>query len=155
MNFRRGGAVPIGLILSLAALAAVIGLLILRQGGKSKAGTAREFVEKYAHAWARKDASTIFKMQASSGIVDKLNIRPELKQAIRRYNDEKEKEEIRVELKRGGMWVQAWAATRYSKERVHGDHIHVEVMVQGVPSEIVLVYAGEYLKVVTSPSLFD
>jgi hypothetical protein len=155
MTLRCRGAVPIGLILSLVVLAALIGLFILHQGGKSKAETAQEFVEKYAQAWANKDASTIFKMQVSAQIVDQLDIRPDLKKAIRECNDEKDLQEIRVELKRGGMWYHAWAETRYSKERIHGDHIHVEVTVHDIPSEIVLVHAGKYLKVVTNPGLFD
>ena len=149
----RGAALL--LILCLIALAGLIGLFVMNRAGRSKAATAEEFVEKYSQAWARKDVSTIFKMQASSGIVDLLDISPELKQAIRRYDDEKEKENIRMELKRRGMWGQAWAATLYSRERLHGDHIHVEVTVRGIPSEIVLVRAGRDLKVVSNPSLFD
>jgi len=41
------------------------------------------------------------------------------------------------------MWWRAWCTTAYAGERIHGNHIDVDVAVSGARSQVVLVRADD------------
>lgn len=130
-------------------------LLFSGCGAKTDCTTAKEFIKSYSKAYQNGDAKAILKMRAGIGILEKLEMDPALKEEILNYDLEKEKEELEKSLKDDDMWVRAWKNTEYRSEREHGDHIHVEVTVQGIPSAVVLVRDGEFLRIHPRPSMFD
>ncbi|MBI5804565.1 hypothetical protein HZA73_00815 [candidate division TA06 bacterium] len=144
----RNNAIMAGLLLAAVLLAAGCGV-------KTECSTAEQFIKSYSKAYQNGDAKAILKMRAGIGILEKLEIDPVLKEELRNYDLEKEKKELEKSLKDDDMWVQAWKNTEYQSERDHGDHIHVEVMVQGIPSAIVLVRDGEFLRIHPRPSMFN
>lgn len=139
----------------LAALL-LIGLMSFAGCGvKTDCTTAREFVKSYSQAYRDGNAKAVIKMMAPVGIIESMDIDPALKEELRDYNLEKERADLEQGFKNGDMWVTAWKNTEYKSERGHGDHIHVEVLVNGIPSSVVLVRDGEFLRIHPRPSWFD
>jgi tRNA nucleotidyltransferase (CCA-adding enzyme) len=124
-------------------------------GPKTERTTAKEFIESYSQAYREGDAKAILKMRAGTGLLEKMEINDALKQQIRDFNLGQEKEELEKSLKEDNMWTQAWKNTEYQSELDHGDHIHVEVKVQGFPSAVVLVRDGKFLRIHPRPSWFN
>jgi len=130
-------------------------LMLAGCGIKTDCTTAREFVKSYSQAYRDGNVKAVIKMMSPIGVIEKMDIDPALKEELRDYNLEKEKADLEQGFKNGDMWVTAWKNTEYKSEREHGDHIHVEVLVNGIPSSIVLVRDGEYLRIHPRPSWFD
>lgn len=139
----------------LAVVAMSTTLLLSGCGVKTDCTTAEQFIKSYARAYQDGDIQAILKMRAPIGLLEKMDIDPALKREIRDYNAEKEKEELAQSLERDDMWTRAWKNTAYLSEKDHGDHIHVNVSVQGVPSAVVLVRDGKFLRIHPRPSWFD
>ncbi len=131
------------------------GLLLSGCGVKTDCTTAQEFVKSYSRAYRNGDVKAVIKMMAPAGVLEKLDIDPALKEELRDYNLEKERADLEQGFKNGDMWITAWKNTEYKSEREHGDHIHVEVLVNGVLSSVVLVREGEFLRIHPRPSWFD
>jgi hypothetical protein len=130
-------------------------LLLAGCGVKTDCTTARDFIRSYSQAYRDGNVTAIIKMMAPTGIIEKMDIDPVLKEELRDYNLEKEKADLEQGFKNGDMWITAWENTEYKSEREHGDHIHVEVLVNGIPSSVVLVRDGEFLRIHPRPSWFD
>ena len=139
----------------LAVVIVSTALLFPGCGPKTDCTTAQEFIESYSQASRDGDAKAILKMRTGIGILEKLDIDPALKQQLGDYNLEQEKEKLGKSLKEDNMWVQAWKNTEYRGERDCGDHIHVDVAVSGVPSAVVLVRDGKFLRIHPRPSMFN
>jgi len=130
-------------------------LMLLGCGVKTDCTTAEQFIKSYSRAYQNGDAKAILKMRTGTGLLEKLTIDSALKEELREYSLEKEKAELEQGLKDDDMWVRAWKSTEYRSERDHGDHIHVDVTVDGIPSAVVLVRDGEFLRIHPRPSWFD
>jgi len=131
------------------------GLLLTGCGIKTDCTTAREFIKSYSQAYRDGNVKAVIKMMAPAGVLEKLDIDPALKEELRDYNLEKEKADLEQGFKNGDLWITAWKNTEYKSEQDHGDHIHVEVLVNGIPSSVVLVRDGEFLRIHPRPSWFD
>lgn len=140
------------LLTSLTLLAAV---LLAGCGVRTDCTTAKEFIKSYSQAYRDKNVQAIMKMKAGTGVLEKMDIDPALKEELREYSLEKETEELAQGFMQDDMWVRAWKNTEYRSERDHGDHIHVEVTVDGIPTAVVLVRDGEFLRIHPRPSWFD
>lgn len=136
-------------------LFAATALLLAGCGVKTDCTTAQEFVKSYSQAYRDGNVNAVIKMMAPIGVIEKMDIDPALKEELRDYNLEKEKADLEQGFKNGDMWITAWKNTEYKGEREHGDHIHVEVLVNGIPSSIVLVRDGDFLRIHPRPSWFD
>jgi RNA binding exosome subunit len=130
-------------------------LLLIGCGVKTDCTTAQDFIKSYSQAYRNGDANAIMKMRAGIGLLEKMDIDPVLKEELRNYNLEQERKELEEGLKQDGMWIRAWKNTVYAGEKDHGDHIHVNVTVDGIPSAVVLVRDGEFLRIHPRPSWFD
>jgi hypothetical protein len=140
-------------LFGLAALALL--LLLAGCGVRTDCTNAKEFIESYSQAYRDGNAKAIMRMKAGTGILEKMAINDALKQQLLDYSREREEKELEQGLKDDDLWVRAWKNTRYSGEQDHGDHIHVDVEVDGVPSAVVLVRDGKYLRIHPRPSWFD
>lgn len=130
-------------------------LLFSGCGAKTDCVTAKDFIEAYSKAYQSGDAKAVMKMRAGIGLLEKMDIDPALKEELADYSLEKETKELEESLERDDMWARAWKNTEYRSERAHGGHIHVEVAVNGIPSAVVLVRDGEFLRIHPRPSWFD
>jgi hypothetical protein len=130
-------------------------LLLIGCGVKTDCTTAQDFIKSYSQAYRNGDANAIMKMRAGIGLLEKMDIDPVLKEELRNYNLEQERKELEEGLKQDGMWIRAWKNTVCAGEKDHGDHIHVNVTVDGIPSAVVLVRDGEFLRIHPRPSWFD
>ena len=130
-------------------------LLLAGCGVKTDCTTAQDFIKSYSQAYRDGNVQAILKMRTGTGLLEKLTIDPVLKEELRNYDLEKEKAELEKGLKEDDMWVRAWKNTGYRSEQDHGDHIHVNVAVDGIPSAVVLVRDGDFLRIHPRPSWFD
>jgi hypothetical protein len=130
-------------------------LLLAGCGVKTECTTAQEFIKSYSQAHRNGDSKSILKMQAGIGILEKLEMDPALKEELLNYDREREREELEKGLKDDDMWIRAWKNTEYRGERDCGDHIHVDVAVNGIASALVLVRDGEFLRIHPRPSMFN
>ncbi|MDQ7797606.1 MAG: hypothetical protein RDU76_01510 [Candidatus Edwardsbacteria bacterium] len=135
------------LFIGLAALAGC--------GVRTDCPTAQEFIKSYSQAYRNGDAKAIIKMRAGIGLLEKLGIDPALREQIADYTLEKEQQDLEESLERDDLWARAWKDTEYKSQKDHGDHIHVGVLVNGIPSAVVLVREGEFLRIHPRPSWFD
>ena len=147
-----GSAILIASVV-LIILAVSAGIVLVRKN-RREATTARDFIEKYSAAYDREDVDTILKMRARPTAPDQDGVDLESKEHPAE-SLEKEREELERDIERRGFEYQAWKKTRYAGERVHGNHIHVDLEIAGARTEVVLVHEGEILKIRTDPSRFD
>ena len=112
-----------------------------------------EFIKVYSAAWEDQDIEAILAMRVRKTFVDR-SVPGDLTLPVEEYWYRLEKEEVQASLERHDLFAQAWAATRYERHREHGDHIHVDVLVDGARSSVVLVRVGEFLKIHPDPSSF-
>jgi hypothetical protein len=117
--------------------------------------TASDFIEVYVEAFRREDVETILRMRSRHYVIDDADVEQELKDEVKAQLHAKEREELEFDLRRRGMISQAWRRTRYVREEDHGDHIHVDVAIDGIPTSVVLVREGGALRIHPRPSSFD
>jgi hypothetical protein len=110
-----------------------------------------DFIAAMRHAYERKDAETVLALTADIKTLHGAKIPAEFREEFEQYSRDKEREDLESEFERGGMWARAWSSTRYVSSREHGDHIHVKVEVDRVPSEVVLVRQDGSLKLHPHP----
>lgn len=110
-----------------------------------------DFIAAMRRAYERKNADTVMALTADVKTLHGANIPAEFREEIEQYSRDKEREDLESEFERGGMWARAWSSTRYVSSREHGDHIHVKVEVDRVPSEVVLVRQDGSLKLHPHP----
>lgn len=117
--------------------------------------TAREFIVAYVEAFRREDVETILRMRSRRQVIDEADVGKELKDEVKALSVEEERKELESDLRRRGMVSQAWRRTKYVREKDHGDHVHVDVAVDGVPTSVVLVREEGVLRIHPHPSRFD
>jgi hypothetical protein len=117
------------------------------------ARTPEEFVRAYSAAWDDQDIEAILNMRVRKTFVDR-SVPEDLTIPVEEYWYRLEQEEVQTSIERKDMFARAWATTRYDRHREHGDHIHVDVLVNGAGSSIVLIRDGEFLKIHPDPSSF-
>jgi hypothetical protein len=114
--------------------------------------TPEEFIAAMRDAYQSKDADDVMELTVDLKLLYGANVPAEFREELEQYNRDREREDLEREFERGGMWARAWSGTRYVSSREHGDHIHVKVEVERVPSEVVLVRQGDSLKLHPRPS---
>jgi hypothetical protein len=130
-------------------------LLLSGCGIKTDCTTAPDFIRTYSQAYRNGNVQAIMKMRAGTGLLEKITTDPVLQEELKEYARDKEEEELEQGFKNDDLWVTAWKNTEYKSEQDHGDHIRVEVLVNGIPSSVVLVRDGEFLRIHPRPSWFD
>ncbi|MBI2212877.1 MAG: hypothetical protein HYU52_04460 [Acidobacteria bacterium] len=126
-------------------------LVVPSCGRATKPETPEELVVAMRKAYERKDADAIMALTADPAILPK----GAMKRQQERYDRERDRDELEVELKRNGMWYRAWKDAKFVSAREHGDHVHVTVETTNVPTEIVLVRQDGFLKIHPAPGSFD
>ena len=117
------------------------------------ATTPREFVEKYSKAWQQEDVATILSMQQKEESILS-DSSAALKKLQEGASSAEETAEVEQSISRRDFAYIAWTHTVYAGDRVHDDHIHVDVMVDDARSEVVLVREGEFLKLPKHPERY-
>lgn len=120
----------------------------------AKPDTPEQFVEAMRKAYQREDVDAILALTADpalppkgaiSGPVDPGDV----------YDRDRDREELKLELRRKGMWYRAWCETKFVSAREHGNHIHVSVTAANVPTEVLLVRQDGGLRIHPRPGSFD
>ena len=147
----------IGSILLLIAAVAGIGYYFWGRGQATRAETAKEFVGQWVAAHDRKDVDAVLALTAKKRFnpAKEAAEKSELGRAAIALDEAKQREELVRAFKDNDMWVRAASLTRYEGEREHGDHIHLQVSIQGARTEMVLVREDGTLKAAPDPSNYD
>jgi len=148
----KGGLNLSGLFTVLILSAALINI---SQCIKPKPKTPKDFIEQYSAAWEFGKIDRIMSMKEGNPVLAGANIDEGLKEQIKNYSRDRERERITKEIKTRGMSYKMWRNTRYVSEKDHQDHIHVDVKVSGYNSSVVLVrQPDQTLKISEFPSMY-
>jgi len=143
-----------------APLVVALSLLVLLPPGLAscsagaKPDTPEQFVEAMRKAYVREDVDTILALTADPALPPKGTV-SERTDPGDVYDRDRDREELKIELRQKGMWYRAWCETKFVSAREHGDHFHVSVTAANVPTEVLLVRQDGILKVHPRPSSFD
>ena len=130
-------------------------LLNTSQCAKPKPKTAKDFIEQYSAAWESGNVDKIMSLKEGNQVLAGASIDENLKEQIKNYNQDKDREGIKDDIKAKAMSWQMWSNTKYVSEKDHKDHIHVDVKVRGYPSSVVLVRQPDgTLKISEFPSMY-
>jgi hypothetical protein len=122
---------------------------------QSNPKTAKDFIGQYGAAWQKGDVDKIMSMKEGNNILDKTRINEDLKEQIKDYSEEKERERISQDVKDKGAGYRMWSNTTYVSEKDHKDHVHVDVKVRGFNSSVVLVRQPDgSFKISDYPSMY-
>jgi hypothetical protein len=120
----------------------------------AKPDTPEQFVEAMRKAYLREDVDTILALTADPALPPKGTISGPVDPGDA-YDRDRDREELKLELRRKGMWYRAWCETKFVSAREHGDHVHVSVTAANVPTEVLLVRQDGVLKIHPRPGRFD
>jgi hypothetical protein len=87
----------------------------------------------------RKSASRVLAMEADGPLMQRFARTPEQRAQLGRFDPEQRRGELGRLFQEEDLWWKAWTQTRYAGERVHDDHLDVEVAVSGAFSQVILV----------------
>jgi hypothetical protein len=108
-----------------------------------KVTTAREFIANYSDAMVRKSARRVLAMEADGALMQRFARNAAQREKLARYDREQRRGELERLFQKEDIWWKAWCNTRYASERVHDDHLDVEVQVYGAGSQVILVRADD------------
>jgi hypothetical protein len=126
---------PLALLLALPLLAAC--------SPPVKVTTARAFIANYSDAMLHKSARRVLAMEADGPLMQRFARNAAQREQLGRFDPERRRGELERLFQQEDLWWQAWTQTRYAGERVHGDHLDVEVQVAGAFSQVILVRADD------------
>ena len=130
-------------------------LLNTSQCSKPAPKTPKDFIEQYSAAWESGNVDKIMSLKQGNQVLAGAKMDESLKEQIKNYNQDQDREEIKNDIKAKAMSWQMWSNTKYVSEKDHKDHIHVDVKVRGYPSSVVLVRQPDgTLKISEFPSMY-
>lgn len=112
-------------------------------GPATRVTTVREFIENYSEAMLRKSARRVLAMEADGELLQRFALDAAQREKLARYDREQRRAELKRLFQSEDMWWKAWCMTRYEGERIHGNHIDVDVAVSGARSQVILIRADD------------
>ena len=135
----------------------VIGTFLVCSGygcrSKPEPKSPEEFIGLYSKAWQDEDVDVILSLQLQPDDADRA-ADPAVRKRVEDSTRTIERAAIEESIKRHDFAFTAWTKTTFERARDDGDHIHVDVRIDGAHSEVVLVRNNGLLKIHPNPSRF-